>query len=421
MLSYPERANPLRALTLLAILVLTAAPARAVEAPLLRSLQPPYFNADLTVGVDSTSHARVGVTVTIPYGELNWARQPNGFSAGVGISVEFEPDRRERLYGDAWERRVLVAAYAATRSPRNSLLETRTVDVPPGRYKVHVTVRDLGSEQESRADDVLLVDDLSKVPVGFGAVELGVLDSAGVLTVLPTRRFGFNVDHLAARVTALDRRPGPWPRTATFRVRFANEEGEPLGQRDTALTMDRPSQSIVVRAPQGELFIGHYSLTVERVEGKARWQAARSFDVEESGPPRGREYTQLLEALSYIAEPGEIERMRAAPADQQAAAWDRFWLRRDPTPDTPTNEFEVEFFRRLKYADQHFQGYGPGWRSDMGRIYLRHGQPDQIEQQPASTGSAQREIWYYNQPYHRFVFEDREGFGRFTLLNAPGE
>jgi hypothetical protein len=31
------------------------------------------------------------------------------------------------------------------------------------------------------------------------------------------------------------------------------------------------------------------------------------------------------------------------------------------------------------------------------------------------------EIWYYNQPYRRLVFGDREGFGRFTLLNTSAE
>jgi hypothetical protein len=30
-------------------------------------------------------------------------------------------------------------------------------------------------------------------------------------------------------------------------------------------------------------------------------------------------------------------------------------------------------------------------------------------------------MWYYNQPYRRLVFADREGFGRYTLLNPQGE
>lgn len=129
----------------------------------------------------------------------------------------------------------------------------------------------------------------------------------------------------------------------------------------------------------------------------------------------------MLEALSYIAQPKEIDAMRNLPEDQQAEAWERFWARRDPTPETPVNENLIEFYRRLRHANRQFQGIGPGWRSDMGRIYIRYGPPDQVESQPGSATSPTIEIWYYHQPYHRFVFADREGFGRYTLLNPEAE
>jgi hypothetical protein len=29
------------------------------------------------------------------------------------------------------------------------------------------------------------------------------------------------------------------------------------------------------------------------------------------------------------------------------------------------------------------------------------------------------EIWYYTRPNRRFIFEDREGFGRFVLRSGP--
>jgi hypothetical protein len=82
---------------------------------------------------------------------------------------------------------------------------------------------------------------------------------------------------------------------------------------------------------------------------------------------------------------------------------------------------QIEFFRRVRYSERHFQGFGPGWRSDMGRIYIKLGPPDQIESRPASMTSPAVEIWYYNQPYRRLIFGDREGFGRYTLLNPTAE
>ena len=113
--------------------------------------------------------------------------------------------------------------------------------------------------------------------------------------------------------------------------------------------------------------------------------------------------------------------MRKMTPAQRVEAWEHFWRRRDPTPDTPRNEFQIEFFRRLRYAAAHFQGFGTGWRSDMGRIYIRYGPPDSVEQHPASSVSAATELWLYSQPVRRFVFVDRDGFGHYTLAMPSSE
>lgn len=397
------------------------AEARAADLPLLRSLQAPYFTADVVVSMDSTARSSVGVTFTVPYAELNWTRAGAGYGAGVGFSIAFEPKRRGRLYGDSWERRVLIEAYDQTRSPRNNLVVTRKFDLPPGRYKVRLRVRDLSSEQESEAGDRLNVEDLARVPVGFADLQLGFADSAGAFTTLPTRRFGANIEDFNARIVAFDRRPGEWPRQLALHYRVVDETSNILTQGDTTVTLAHSAEAVLLHPAHMDLFIGSYVLEVERVEGKSRWRTSRSFEVEESGPPHGRDFTQMLEALAYIANSEEVDAMRnLGPADQ-VAAWERFWRRRDPTPDTGRNEYQIEFFRRLRYADKNFSGFGPGWRSDMGRIYVRYGPPDQIEQRAASSTTPQVEVWSYNQPYHRFVFADREGFGRYTLIQPSGE
>lgn len=418
----PRHLARLRFLATFAILALLAtAPALAADLPLLRSLSAPYFTADVVVSMDSTARSSVGVTFTVPYSELNWTRTAAGFGAGVGFSIVFTPDRRGRLYGDSWERRVLIQEYAQTRSPRNNMVVTRKFDLPPGRYNVRLKVRDLGSDIESEAGDRISLLDLSKVPVGFADLQLGFVDTLGAFTVLPTRRFGMNIEDFAARVMSFDRRPGEWPRRLALHYRVVDETSNVLTEGDTTVTLTRPADAVLLRPAHMDLFIGSYVLEVERVEGKSRWRTSRSFEVEESGPPHGRDYNQMLEALAYIAPSEEVDAMRnLGPADQ-VAAWERFWRRRDPTPDTGRNEYQIEFFRRLRYADKHFSGFGPGWRSDMGRIYIRYGPPDQIEQRSASSTTPTVEIWFYNQPYHRFVFADREGFGRFTLVQPSGE
>lgn len=64
---------------------------------------------------------------------------------------------------------------------------------------------------------------------------------------------------------------------------------------------------------------------------------------------------------------------------------DQFWLRRDPTPDTPENEFKEEHYRRMAFANEQFASNIPGWKTDRGRIYILYGPPDEITTQSIKT------------------------------------
>lgn len=398
-----------------------ATPCLAVDLPPLRSERPPVFTADVAISLTPDGRPGMSVAVTIGHGELQWVRIPRGFAAGAEISVAFEPHDHGRIFGDVWEKRIVVPSFGATISPNTAIVEKRSFDMPPGRYELRVSVRDLNGDQTSSANTPIILPDYSKVPVGFADLELGLADSTGTFTSSTTRRFGLDVRRLGAQASLFDRRGGGWPRHYTFRYRILDDEGDEVVAGGQDVTLARSGQPVIVKPSSSDLFIGVYTFEVSLTEGKSKWRVDRSFEVEESGPPRGKEWDRMLEALSYVADDRDVERLRALPPDQQAQGWEDFWRRRDPTPDTRRNEAMLEFFRRVRYADRHFAGAGPGWRSDMGRIYIKFGAPDQIESRPPTTDSPQLEIWYYNQPYRRFVFADREGFGRYTLVSPTIE
>ena len=87
---------------------------------------------------------------------------------------------------------------------------------------------------------------------------------------------------------------------------------------------------------------------------------------------------------------------------------ENFWLRRNPNPDSPENEYREEHYARIAYANEHFAAGEPGWMTDRGHIYIAYGKPDSIDSHP-SGGSYNRpleegggetstfpfEIWHY--------------------------
>ncbi len=391
------------------------------ELPTLRADSAPFFTADLSVLRDADGHPSLVVNVSVPYSEIQWIKSPRGFGASVEFTVAIDPLRPGRSYGGAWQRQLLVPSYASSRSPNATIVERDTIALLPGRYDLRVGLEDLNADQRSVASDHIEVEDWSKIPIGFSDLEVGVADSTSGFHPRAGRVFGRDVSQLVGRVAIFDRRPGGWPRRYALTLRLRDDSGDALLEESKPVTARSSGEPIDLRPSRSDLFIGDYTFEVELTEGRSHWKVNRTFEVEESGPPQGAQWDRMLEPLSYIADPGEIEKLqKLKPADREAG-WEEFWRKRDPTPDTPRNEALIDFIRRVRYCDQHFQGFGPGWRSDMGRTYIRYGPPDQIETRPATVQSPQIEIWYYNQPYRRLVFVDREGFGRYVLLPAGSE
>jgi GWxTD domain-containing protein len=148
----------------------------------------------------------------------------------------------------------------------------------------------------------------------------------------------------------------------------------------------------------------------------------------------------LNEDVVYIISPEERQAfLRLQTNEEREQFIEQFWLRRDPTPDTPENEFKEEHYRRIAYANEHFASGIPGWKADRGKIYIIWGKPDSIESHP-SGGSYDRpssegggetatfpfEVWNYR--YLEGVgsnidleFVDTTMSGEYHLSLDPGE
>src|SRR5208283_526081 len=125
----------------------------------------------------------------------------------------------------------------------------------------------------------------------------------------------------------------------------------------------------------------------------------------------------LNEDVRWIITPEELSAFKQLSNDEERDAFiEQFWLRRDPTPDTPENEYKEEHYRRIAYANEHFAAGIPGWRTDRGRIYIAYGPPDQIDSHP-SGGSYQRPIEEGGGDTSTFPFED----WRYRYIEGIGQ
>ena len=105
---------------------------------------------------------------------------------------------------------------------------------------------------------------------------------------------------------------------------------------------------------------------------------------------KGAYKTWLNQDVAYIISDEEAKAFRTLSNDEERDSFiENFWLRRNPNPDSPENEFREEHYRRIAYANEHFAAGKPGWKTDRGHIYISFGKPDSIDAHP-SGGSYNR-------------------------------
>jgi GWxTD domain-containing protein len=148
----------------------------------------------------------------------------------------------------------------------------------------------------------------------------------------------------------------------------------------------------------------------------------------------------LNEDVRWIITPEELSAFKQLSNDEERDAFiEQFWLRRDPTPDTPENEYKEEHYRRIAYANEHFAAGIPGWRTDRGRIYIMWGPPDEIDAHPSGgtytrpfeEGGGDTTVYPFEDWRYRYLegvgqevileFVDQCGCGDFHLTVDPNE
>lgn len=117
----------------------------------------------------------------------------------------------------------------------------------------------------------------------------------------------------------------------------------------------------------------------------------------------------LDQDVLYIISPEERDVfLKLTTPEEKDQFIEQFWKRRDPNPSTRENEFKTEHYRRIAYANEAFHSGQPGWQTDRGMIYIKHGPPDGIEKMPQGGFYSRKgregggwtsvypfEVWFY--------------------------
>lgn len=134
------------------------------------------------------------------------------------------------------------------------------------------------------------------------------------------------------------------------------------------------------------------------------------------------EIDQHFEYCNYIVTGDDKRTYKELDVNGKREFMTEFWRRHNNNPLMPASQFRDEYLRRIYYSNAHYShGMREGWKSDLGRIYIKYGEPDKIDRYPYSAGMNPYEVWQYYQIEGRsveFYFVDDSGMGEMRLVHS---
>jgi GWxTD domain-containing protein len=393
-----------------------------------RARESPHFYADATFFPSLQQEGTLEIHYDISYSQLQFLKKADGFLARFEVQAVLYDTKGRQVGGDSWRRQVPCASYKETASPEGSYQETFKLEAATGKYTLVVRTENLDSEEGS---SILIKLDLrafkafpAMSDLLIGRCRANSADSGSLrsrIIPFPRTRFGEKFPTVCVYGELYDTAVGVDTGAVRVLWRVVDEQGSVKLQDTIEVTKKGRVSPFLFTYSVDELTMGRHTLELFLGQAKGPPSASRTFEVDESKFALDQNIDDTLTLLGYIAPRSEIEPIKQATGAERKHLWLEFWGKRDPYPETPENEFLIEFFERVSYANENFSSLRPGWKTDRGRIYIRRGPPDQIESRPFSATGPAYEAWYYFEQNLTFVFVDRMGLGDYELIGPDRE
>lgn len=341
---------------------------------------------------------------------LSFEREPNGYTAHYRAEISINPEQGTPVTV-AREEVVRVSTLQETTRIDESVLFQQNFKLLPGRHHIVVSLRDVASGVESRAEGDY---EAPRFPAGTTSEPILAYQAKGrgersdplQLVINPRGTIGLSGDTLLVYVEGYALNGA---RSVPFEVRT---------DRDSVVYRDslrfrggRAVESQVLRLTPDSLALGEIRVVVGAGDAARRVSALVSF----TSAWLVTDYDEMLNVLRYFGPNPYLDSLRKAPPADRTRLWRAFWRATDPNPKTPQNEQLDEYFARVAAANAQIKEEGvPGWHTDRGEVFIVLGPPDEASENGQSSSRLIR--WVYQNYRLTLFFADESGFGRYRLI-----
>ncbi len=410
-----------------------------------------YVTSDFGVSVDYSRFAVEGgvyldVYLLIPRDAFEYKKTEGGWQADVILQTALLQDGEVPYGPDRWMRSFTVGDLSELES-RQRIPDISKFYALPGNYTLLVDIVEASSRKRQRVE---IPVELNAFPADLSVSDLTIASLITKATgeneftrygqdIVPNAELTFsNAAPMLYYFFEIYHLQGGGNYRLDLKVQTINGDViEDLGDRKKSM----PGTSAVEWGGfnTGGLKAGIYVLVAQvedLVNGRSTNTRKRFYiyreDQGHTDTPLQNDYAGLDEAqldeiyqlVSLIMTPEEGRLYESSAADGKQRVLSTVWVRRDPDPGSPGNEFKDAFYERVQLANSEFSMRTQnGWETDRGHILIRYGNPDNIERIASAINERPWERWeYYSlEGGIEFIFVDKTGFGDYELVHSTAQ
>ncbi|NNG26623.1 MAG: GWxTD domain-containing protein [Ignavibacteriaceae bacterium] len=422
-------------LSLLIVTVLHSQP-RHKKPEWLHQSNGPAFNSYVLVIPAPDSSNFIYYTYRIPYSRLVFVRSGNEYIANFRAMVDLADSRSEVIDRGTNESKVVVEDFNLTNSNSNYLQGFLKFTVPGDLYKLNTVITDLNSKREVplKPEEISLIDfNESRIynPIVINSGDYYCSEEK----VMMMSNFGGSIPFSSDMYDLLI--PVENLETEKLFVTITNREDTVFSSVitdyfDSKLSIFNCDSRIVITEEEDLIVTRNFivpGINENLEEGLIVIQISKTGEEVDTEfkrvvfwadkPFSLRDPELAIELLEFIENDTVISEILDNDEEEYPRALKEYWAQYDPTPETVFNPIMKEYYSRIDYAAREFAAIGKanGVSTDRGKVYIRFGNPDNIERTSNEQGNVV-ETWTYSNQDMKFVFVDKKGTGSFTLIEG---
>jgi len=408
-----------KSLFVLLLSAVIAVPASGQFERQMREPGTPFYHVQIvrypTAIPDSS---KIRLYLKVPYDDLQFVKYDSVYRSSYEVSIVVFDKDGIQADGDIQRHKITVSAFEQTNAQGLFDYSNYSFLLHNSVYKVSIGLMDMDTRKTTyrkftvdlmkfnpgpiKLSDLLIVDNVKSVSQDSTDFQPNVVNR------LDDKQKEFYIYYTAA---------GP-AGSATVEAAILTTDGNSLKTVNDTISLGSEPQPHLLKMATDGLSYSKYIYQIKVTSGKetsVRKQEFRVAWVGLSGFVSNLD--KAIQEMIYIMPGSEVNKMKKDKPEEKKKLFMEYWKKKDPSPETETNELMNEYFRRVNYANQQFgSSFKEGWRSDMGMVYILFGAPNDIERHPFDLGSKPYEIWYYFEINRQFVFVDDSGFGDYRLV-----